>query len=239
LPPKSEERPRPAEKPTEKPVEKKPAAKDERLPPGPKRSRDEKTSLPEQKTELVEDKSPAPKTEKTPPVPLPERAPEPSPPEVSSLLPPGADESPAQPVAPSLPLADKRPEPSPPSSIDQLLPPGAAETSPSGPAGSKSSTIDAFLPPTAEAGPAVTPAAEIPLPTLQPGPLRPVLAPGTGGSSSLQGDGFTHKKPAEEDDPEVRKRLAQDKAKRRFKRNAILWTVCFVILMAVFWWMAR
>jgi hypothetical protein len=66
-----------------------------------------------------------------------------------------------------------------------------------------------------------------------------VLAPGTGNSSSLPGDGFTHKKPAEEDDPEVRKRLAQDKAKRRFKRNAILWTVCFVILMAVFWWMAR
>lgn len=101
-----------------------------------------------------------------------------------------------------------------------MLPPGA-------------STYDAAL---------AAPGAQIPLPKSQPGPLRPVLAPGQApaaqGLEALQVAVRESKKEVA-DQPEIRKLSDEERSRRRIRRNALIWTVCVVILFAVFWYMAH
>lgn len=131
------------------------------------------------------------------------------------------------------------------SKIDHLLPPGAADvtaaaveqTTPQ----QKTSVADAMLPPGA-AGPTpnAMPGVQVPLPVSQPGPLRPVLAPGqkktAPGLDSLQVEG---REKEDESLADVKKLSAEEKGKRRFRRNLIMWTVCVLILFAVFYFMAK
>jgi ribosomal protein S27E len=149
-----------------------------------------------------------------------------------------AGASPSQEVAPSQQKA--------PSPIDHLLPPGAMEVN-TAVAGRSTqpqptSMADVLLPPGAAAGPiaAGVPGTEVPLPKMQAGPLRPVFAPG----QSLTPQGIDaiqvgSKKDDEEPLAEIKKLTPEQRASRRFRRNAILASVCLVILYAVFYFMSR
>jgi hypothetical protein len=101
--------------------------------------------------------------------------------------------------------------------------------------------VDSLLPPGAPSE-AAAPGMEKPLPKLQPGPLRPILAPGQqdkkSGLDSLQSKGGEDKLSPEEE-METKRLSAEDRSRRRFRRNAIIWSLCLLILFAVFYFMAR
>lgn len=77
---------------------------------------------------------------------------------------------------------------------------------------------------------------------MQPGPLRPVLAPNqppaAKGLDALQTAGREGKSEAAEEQ-EIKKLSNEEKSRRRFRRNAVIWTVMMVILFAVFYFMSR
>lgn len=101
-----------------------------------------------------------------------------------------------------------------------------------------------MLPPGAPSEVATTaiPGAEVPLPLMQPGPLRPVLVAGqpapAQGLAALQTAG-RDAKPAAAEEQEVKKLSNEEKSRRRFRRNMVIWTVCVLILFAVFYFMSQ
>jgi len=131
-----------------------------------------------------------------------------------------------------------------PSPVDHLLPPGATEVNTAAvgqptplPA---TSLADSLLPPGAAAGPMPgMPGTEVPLPKPQ-GPLRPVLAPGqTTQPAGLNALKVAGREKEDESLSEIKKLSPEEKARRRFRRNAIMITVCLAILFAVFYYMAQ
>jgi len=84
----------------------------------------------------------------------------------------------------------------------------------------------------------------MPLPKLQPIPLRPAPLPGHGdkpfGVDSLQTTKRDDKeKLSPEEEQEAKRLSAEGRRRRRFRRNAVIWSLCFIILFIVFYFMAR
>jgi hypothetical protein len=159
------------------------------------------------------------------------------------MLPPGAEMDPVPHPAPA--ATPPVPAPSP---VDHLLPPGGADVNTAAVGRPTTMTpnriVDSLLPPGApsEATSAAAPGREVPLPKMQSGPLRPVLAPGqpppAQGLDRLQTVGREGKSDAVEEQ-EIKKLSNEEKARRRFRRNMVIWTVCVLILFAVFYFMSQ
>jgi hypothetical protein len=158
-----------------------------------------------------------------------------------------AAKSPA--AAPAAPPQDEPADAAP--DIAAFLPPGAEDWRPSSedqpaeqsPKRSKRS-IEELLPPGADGAAGVTPGEQVEVPDAPR--RRPVIAANLpkgsvavptpdGGfvtvteSPALIGEG--------DEEIEVRRLTPQEKARRRFRRNMILWSVSILILLAVTWWL--
>lgn len=76
---------------------------------------------------------------------------------------------------------------------------------------------------------------------MQPGPLRPVLVGGqpapAQGLAALETTNRDTKPAAEEQ--EIKKLSNEEKSRRRFRRNIVIWTLCVLILFAVFYFMSQ
>ena len=66
-----------------------------------------------------------------------------------------------------------------------------------------------------------------------------MLAPGQKPGQGLDTLKVEGREKEDESLAEVKKLSAEEKAGRRFRRNLIMWTVCVLILFAVFYFMAR
>lgn len=145
-------------------------------------------------------------------------------------------------LAPPAPIAP------PPSPVEHLLPPGATELNTAAVGRptplQPTKIVDALLPPGAANYDAAqaAPGAQMALPKSQSGLLRPVLAPGQSpaahGLEALQVAVRESQKEVA-DQPEIRKLSDEERSRRRIRRNAVIWSVCLVILFAVFWYMSH
>ncbi|MDX1944735.1 MAG: hypothetical protein SFU86_04945, partial [Pirellulaceae bacterium] len=131
-----------------------------------------------------------------------------------------------------------------PSVLDTLLPPGAAATPAStntigiAPAGPVPSVVDTLLPPGAApvSTAAAAPGAQVAIPAAPQ--KAPVLAPGAVAMPTPDGGVVAVRdKPKTlgrgDSEIELRRLSPEEKARRRFRRNLILGTVCVVILLTV------
>jgi len=97
-----------------------------------------------------------------------------------------------------------------------LLPPGAAAVAPSAMAG------DAQIP---------VPSAPVRVPTALASQPADALLIAVKDAPKVIGSG--------DDEVEVRRLSPEEKARRRFRKSLILWTVCLLVLIAVFYFLTR
>ncbi|QDU26051.1 hypothetical protein ETAA8_11230 [Anatilimnocola aggregata] len=245
-----EERTPPRREPTTKPddrlpPQRKPVGEPRAAAPSPERSRPQPVSAPPPAVDEMLPPGAMPPSKPTPLVPTE------TPDDIAALLPPGAAAARPAPSSTETKLSEPGSSlPSPtPSAIEHLLPPGATEVT-SAAVGQPTALqptriVDSMLPPGATAGPVSpsAPGAEVPLPKPAGGPLRPVLAPGASvskpGLGGLQVQGRDGKKIRDDEDVGIRKLTDAERASRRLRRNAVMFTVLLMILFAVFYFMAR
>jgi predicted nucleic acid-binding Zn ribbon protein len=80
---------------------------------------------------------------------------------------------------------------------------------------------------------------------MQPIPLRPAPVPGGTdlklGLGGLQAGkpGKSEEKLTPEEEQEAKRLSALQRSRRRFRRNAVIWSLCVIILFVVMYFMAR
>lgn len=128
-----------------------------------------------------------------------------------------------------------------------MLPPGAANE-PAAPAAipARRALAETLLPPGAEATDAAAAgAAQVPIPAAPQRTLQPVkTAPGTAIVPTADGGYVTVQESPKiigsgDEEVEIRRLPPEEKARRRFRRGLILWTVCVLILLFVMWYFTQ
>ena len=187
--------------------------------------------------------SPSPSTTSADPAPLPQVATPPATSSVSDLLPPGAD------LLPPMAGDSTAAAPSGSASIDSLLPPGATNEfaapgaamlqleSQALAAGRPKELADTLLPPTAGEVVMSTTLEQVALPTAPRMMLPPPenLAPGAVAVPTEDGGYVTVRETPKtigkgDDEIELRRLTPEEKAKRRMRRNIIMFCICMALL---------
>jgi hypothetical protein len=148
-------------------------------------------------------------------------------------------------------LPEKR-QPPPKVDVTDLLPPGATESAPPAAAapsavGAPASLLEPLLPPgAADMEPASVPQEQVPIPVA---PKRPAskaanLPPGAIALPTADGEMVVVTQSPKtvgsgDDAVEVRRLAPEEKARRRLRRNALLWTICILVLLVVFYFLTR